>query len=367
MTCEVFELKELVGDGRVSASEKASFFTFSPTSPFHQYVPPSSVCLLHTIMFHRALGLVRPKSIDSELFDITYVQCGDAEVERQIEEKIGQFSLWLEKNPTKKGQICLSFFEKRRPITSSSSSATSSGGNTAGTKSGSSSKTSSTNSSSGGGSGNTSGGSGGGSTRKDAAASWLSASAARLSLGSDKITWEQWIIPVSLLTSASAGTSGLQPSYSSSSSSSSSSPAHSSAAHTTVPTTTAPSTTVVGGTLPSPSPSHSFPPTASNAAATNFANASRPSTGLSITLQQQQQGQQGQQQQQRSMQLEASVREALLSILTMANEKRDHLPPVLTSSLVSFPFEISVPSMSDSFGMDVLKRMLQTAPHHVLG
>ncbi|CAI7861831.1 unnamed protein product, partial [Closterium sp. NIES-53] len=301
-------------------------------------------CLLHTIMFHRALGLVRPKSIDSELFDITYVQCGDAEVERQIEEKIGQFSLWLEKNPTKKGQICLSFFEKRRPITSSSSSATSPGGNTAGTRSGSGSKTSTSSSGSSGSGGGSGSGAGGGSTRKDAAASWLSASAARLSLGSDKITWEQWIIPVSLLTSASAGTSGLQPSYSSSSFSSSS-PAHSSAAHTTVPTTTAPSTTVVVGTLPSPSPSHSFSPTASNAAATNFANASRLSTGLSITLQQQQQGQQGQQQQQqqRSTQLEADVREALLSILTMANEKRDHLPPVLTSSLVSFPFEISVP------------------------
>ncbi|CAI6012012.1 unnamed protein product [Closterium sp. NIES-65] len=111
MTCEVFELKELLLE--------------------HYQIREVLRCLLHTIMFHRALGLVRPKSIDSELFDITYVQCGDAEVERQIEEKIGQFSLWLEKNPTKKGQICLSFFEKRRPITSSSSSATSSGEQTA--------------------------------------------------------------------------------------------------------------------------------------------------------------------------------------------------------------------------------------------
>jgi len=29
--------------------------------------------ILHTIMFHRALGLVRPKDVDLELFDITYV------------------------------------------------------------------------------------------------------------------------------------------------------------------------------------------------------------------------------------------------------------------------------------------------------
>lgn len=29
--------------------------------------------ILHTILFHRALGLVRPKDVDLELFDITYV------------------------------------------------------------------------------------------------------------------------------------------------------------------------------------------------------------------------------------------------------------------------------------------------------
>lgn len=29
--------------------------------------------ILHTIVFHRALGLVRPKDVDLELFEITYV------------------------------------------------------------------------------------------------------------------------------------------------------------------------------------------------------------------------------------------------------------------------------------------------------
>ncbi|KAK7848817.1 autophagy-related protein 101, partial [Quercus suber] len=29
-------------------------------------------CILHTIVFHRALGLVRPKDVDLELFDVTY-------------------------------------------------------------------------------------------------------------------------------------------------------------------------------------------------------------------------------------------------------------------------------------------------------
>ncbi|KAL3725949.1 hypothetical protein ACJRO7_030915 [Eucalyptus globulus] len=68
-------------------------------------------CVLHTIIFHRALGLVRPKEIDLELFDITYVQCGDPEVEKKIEEKIEQFIGWVEKHPNKKSQICLSFYE----------------------------------------------------------------------------------------------------------------------------------------------------------------------------------------------------------------------------------------------------------------
>lgn len=68
-------------------------------------------CILHTIMFHRALGLVRPKDVDSEHFEITYVQCGDTELEKKIEEKVEQFCSWAEKHPNKKGQILLSFYE----------------------------------------------------------------------------------------------------------------------------------------------------------------------------------------------------------------------------------------------------------------
>ncbi|KAG6396213.1 hypothetical protein SASPL_142357 [Salvia splendens] len=67
--------------------------------------------ILHTILFHRALGLVRPKDIDLELFEITYVQCGDVELERKIDEKIEQFIDRVEKHPNKKNQICLSFYE----------------------------------------------------------------------------------------------------------------------------------------------------------------------------------------------------------------------------------------------------------------
>ncbi|KAL0721641.1 hypothetical protein Bca4012_036240 [Brassica carinata] len=61
-------------------------------------------CILHTIIFHRALGLIRPKDIDLELFDITYVQCGEIEVEKKIDETIEHFISWIEKHPNKKSQ-----------------------------------------------------------------------------------------------------------------------------------------------------------------------------------------------------------------------------------------------------------------------
>ncbi|OWM66222.1 autophagy-related protein 101 [Punica granatum] len=91
MNCEVCQLKELEVE--------------------HYEIREVLRCILHTIIFHRALGLVRPKEIDLELFEITYVQCGDVDVEKKIDEKIEQFICWVEKHPNKKSQICLSFFE----------------------------------------------------------------------------------------------------------------------------------------------------------------------------------------------------------------------------------------------------------------
>ncbi|MQL95198.1 hypothetical protein Taro_027868, partial [Colocasia esculenta] len=39
------------------------------------------------------------------------VQCGNAEIEKKIEEKVDNFYGWMEKHPNKKGQILLSFYE----------------------------------------------------------------------------------------------------------------------------------------------------------------------------------------------------------------------------------------------------------------
>ncbi|CAN6851444.1 unnamed protein product [Brassica oleracea] len=71
-------------------------------------------CILHTIVFHRALGLIRPKDIDLELFDITYVQCGEIEVEKKIDDRIEHFISWIEKHPNKKKtQLCVSFYKAK--------------------------------------------------------------------------------------------------------------------------------------------------------------------------------------------------------------------------------------------------------------
>ncbi|KAG9146047.1 hypothetical protein Leryth_016596 [Lithospermum erythrorhizon] len=91
MNCEVCQLKELEVE--------------------HFQIREVLRCILHTILFHRALGLVKPKDIDLELFDITYVQCGDVELERKIEEKIDLFIDRVEKHPNKKNQVCLLLLE----------------------------------------------------------------------------------------------------------------------------------------------------------------------------------------------------------------------------------------------------------------
>eukprot|EP00850_Spirogloea_muscicola_P013744 SM000095S24958 [mRNA] locus=s95:153651:154495:- [translate_table: standard] len=65
--------------------------------------------------------------------------------------------------------------------------------------------------------------------------------------------------------------------------------------------------------------------------------------------------------------LEAAIRETILQILQIIDEKKEHIPPVLSSEVACFPYEITIPSASDSaFGMDMFKRMLQTNPPTML-
>ncbi|KAK9124337.1 hypothetical protein Sjap_013939 [Stephania japonica] len=188
-------------------------------------------CILHTIVFHKALGLVRPRDVDSEIFEITYVQCGDSEVEKKIEEKIDQFISWVEKHPNKKSQICLSFFEV-----------------------------------------------------KNKQATWFTNKVERL-------YWEQWHINLNVAQHLKV---------------------HSNKSHH--------SKVVVG-------------------------------PGENIM----------EERSVRQAALEASLHEVLFQIIKFVNEKKDHIPPIPSLEGVSFPYEITIPSSSDSsFGMDMFKRMLQT-------
>ena len=62
-------------------------------------------CVLHTIIFNRALGHVKPRDVDSQLFDVTYVHCGDEEVERRVEAKIGEFCQFVERKAGEVTQV----------------------------------------------------------------------------------------------------------------------------------------------------------------------------------------------------------------------------------------------------------------------
>ncbi|XP_049383726.1 autophagy-related protein 101-like isoform X2 [Solanum stenotomum] len=97
MNCEVFNLKEL------------------DVEQFE--IQDVLQCILHTIMFHRASGLIYPKNVDLELFEITYMQCNDVVIERKIDEKITQFIDKVKKHPNQKHQICVSFYESKNKQT----------------------------------------------------------------------------------------------------------------------------------------------------------------------------------------------------------------------------------------------------------
>ncbi|XP_042008167.1 autophagy-related protein 101-like [Salvia splendens] len=208
MNCEVCQLKELDVE--------------------HFEIREVLRCILHTILFHRALGLVRPKDIDLELFEITYVQCGDVELERKVDEKIDQFLDRVDKHPNKKNQICLSFYEV-----------------------------------------------------KNKQPTWFTNKVERL-------YWEQWYINLNV--------------------------------------------------------------------APHQKGHSGKSTSSKIVV-----DPKAEERTVRRAALEASLRDVLFQMIRFVNEKKDHIPPIPNLEGVSFPYEITISSSSDSaFGMEMFKRMLQT-------
>jgi len=72
-------------------------------------------CLLHTIMFSRAFGLVKPREYCIDFLELYYVRCVDEIIEKYIEEKIDMFvDTWKKKKfEPRKRLLVLSFDETR--------------------------------------------------------------------------------------------------------------------------------------------------------------------------------------------------------------------------------------------------------------
>ena len=57
--------------------------------------------------------------------------------------------------------------------------------------------------------------------------------------------------------------------------------------------------------------------------------------------------------------LEAALQGAILYILRTVNERKEHIPPVVSGGTVSFPFEIELPlGESGPFAVDTLRRLV---------
>lgn len=86
---------------------------------FHQ-VKEALRCVLHTIVFNRALGFLVPVEVDSELFDVTYIKCGDEAADKLIESKLLELCSALDRQqrsasqPDTLVQVTLSFYESRK-------------------------------------------------------------------------------------------------------------------------------------------------------------------------------------------------------------------------------------------------------------
>jgi hypothetical protein len=56
--------------------------------------------------------------------------------------------------------------------------------------------------------------------------------------------------------------------------------------------------------------------------------------------------------------LETQLQAAILYILRTANERKEHIPPVVSGGVVSFPFDIELPPEDGGFGIDSLRRLV---------
>lgn len=73
-------------------------------------------CLLHTIVHARALGLIRPTEVESDMIGVTYMSCGVDSVDEAVKTCAENFSksLRLSGPGTTRGRLILSFYERHK-------------------------------------------------------------------------------------------------------------------------------------------------------------------------------------------------------------------------------------------------------------
>ncbi|OSD01129.1 DUF1649-domain-containing protein [Trametes coccinea BRFM310] len=67
--------------------------------------------VLHSILFHRLFGTVKPRTF--EVLDVTMPGVDDSEITQRVEEKVDAFWRGVEGGANKRGQILVTFSEKK--------------------------------------------------------------------------------------------------------------------------------------------------------------------------------------------------------------------------------------------------------------
>eukprot|EP00002_Diphylleia_rotans_P011703 TRINITY_DN2305_c0_g1_i3.p1 TRINITY_DN2305_c0_g1~~TRINITY_DN2305_c0_g1_i3.p1 ORF type:complete len:141 (+),score=23.96 TRINITY_DN2305_c0_g1_i3:110-532(+) len=86
-------------------------FAFEELSVFRHEVRDCATAIIHTILFNRAFGVVRPVDVDAESFELTFVRCDDEGMRRSVDDRISSLLDYLGRNG--RAQITLSFHETR--------------------------------------------------------------------------------------------------------------------------------------------------------------------------------------------------------------------------------------------------------------
>ena len=78
-------------------------------------------CLLHTIFFNRALGMVQPREVDADgRLDVYWVECNDPQVEETVRRRVDEFAGWLAHafqaapNQPQRAVVTVQFYESKR-------------------------------------------------------------------------------------------------------------------------------------------------------------------------------------------------------------------------------------------------------------